>query len=81
MKNFQQTPKARRLSMANQKAALAQSIPKVFQPREAWSTKKTLGGVPLSVLDDKQLHPSRRRLWAFDYGMCFALPREARRPY
>jgi hypothetical protein len=53
----------------------------VFQPREAWSTKQKLGGVALSVLDDKQLHPSRRRSYAFDYGMCFALPREARRPY
>ena len=67
--------------MASQKAALAHSTSMVFQPREAWSTKQKLGGVALSVLDDKQLRPSRRRLCAFDYGMCFALPREARRPY
>ncbi len=81
MKNFQQTPKMRRLAMTAQKAAFAGSRPNVFQPREAWSTKQKLGGVALSVLDEKQLHPSRRRSYAFDYGMCFALPREARRPY
>lgn len=67
--------------MAAQKSALARGKPSAFQPREAWSTKQKLGGVALSVLDDKQLHPSRRRSYAFDYGMCFALPREARRPY
>lgn len=54
MKNFQQTPKARRLSMANNKAALALTKPSVFQPRDSWSNKKTVSGVPVSVLEYKQ---------------------------
>lgn len=54
MKNFQQTPKARRLMMAGNKAAFSQSKPKGFQPREAWSTKRVVNGVPLSVLEEKQ---------------------------
>ena len=81
MKNFQQTPKMRRLAMTAHKATLAGSRPQSFQPREAWSTKKTLSGVPVSVLDDKQLYPSSRRRTAWDYGMCYVMPREARRPY
>lgn len=55
MKNFQQTPKARRIAMSKQKAAFAASKPSSFQPREAWSSKRTLGGVPQSVLEEKQL--------------------------
>lgn len=54
MKNFQQTPKMRRLAMTAHKATLAGSRPQSFHPREAWSTKQKLGGVPLSVLDEKQ---------------------------
>lgn len=40
--------------MAGNKAAFSQGKPKCFQPREAWSSKQAVGGVPLSVLDEKQ---------------------------
>lgn len=58
MKNFQQTPKQRRLVMAGNKALFSQSRSGPFQPREAWSTKRKLGGVPCSVLESKQLYVS-----------------------
>lgn len=54
MKNFQQTPKQRRLVMAGNKALFSQSRCGSFQPRDAWSTKQKVGGVPASVLDSKQ---------------------------
>lgn len=44
--------------MANNKALLSQSRSGPFQPREAWSTKRKLGGVPCSVLESKQLYTS-----------------------
>lgn len=56
MKNYQQTPKERRMQKRKVEAAkraVAHSKPH-FDPRESWSTKRKIGGVPVSVLACKQ---------------------------
>lgn len=68
MKNFQQTPKSRRVSMAKNKAALSSSKPACFQPREAWSTKRALGGVPASVLENKQMYVVEQDYYASPFS-------------
>lgn len=68
MKNFQQTPKQRRLVMAGNKALFNQSRSGPFQPREAWSTKRKLGGVPCSVLESKQLYVSEHDYYASPFS-------------
>ena len=68
MKNYQQTPKQRRIQkrkLESAKRAVAHSTPH-FTPREAWTAKRKVGGVPLSVLAGKQ------RSVAYDaYGFRF----------
>lgn len=54
MKNFQQTPKQRRIQLAKAKAALKSSRHMPFQPREAWTSKRFIGGAPLSMLETVQ---------------------------
>lgn len=65
MKNFQQTPKQRRVKLAQAKTALQNSRNKGFQPRIAWTGEKKLGGVFVETLIEKQyaaghagVHPS-----------------------
>lgn len=61
MKNYQQTPKQRRLERRVQveraKRNVAHSKPH-FTPREAWSPKLKIQGVPVEVLNEKQHKPS-----------------------
>lgn len=64
MKNFQQTPKQRRLAMSATKALFTQSHSGCFQPREAWSNKHKLGGVPVSILESKQIAVSVQHCYA-----------------
>jgi hypothetical protein len=52
MKNFQQTPKQRRVALEKNKRQLAHSK-QPFQPREAWGDKKKVGGVPVCILQAK----------------------------
>ncbi len=54
MKNFQQTPKQRRVKLAKAKTAFQNSRNQGFQPRAAWENKRTVGGVAAGVLLDKQ---------------------------
>jgi hypothetical protein len=59
VKNYQQTPKQRRLQKKKvelSKRRVAQSTPP-FHPRESWTSRKKAGGVPVSVLDHKQHKP------------------------
>lgn len=55
MKNFQQTPKQRRVTLAKAKTALQNSRNKGFQPRPAWTSKQKLGGVFVETLVEKQM--------------------------
>ncbi|WP_396190398.1 hypothetical protein [Flavobacterium sp.] len=61
MKNYQQTPKQRRMQIKADRVAavkcFTQSRIKDFQPKEAWSTDRKVCGVPQSVLDSKQQKP------------------------
>lgn len=54
MKNFQQTPKQKRVVIANHKAAMANSRKPWIAPREAWGSKLRIAGVPINLLHDKQ---------------------------
>lgn len=56
MKNYQQTPRQRKagkrkLELA--KRAFAHSVP-YYQPRESFTSKLKLGGVPVSTLANKE---------------------------
>lgn len=56
MKNYQQTPRKRKagkrkLELA--KRAFANSVP-YYQPRESGSSKRNIGGVPESTLENKE---------------------------
>jgi hypothetical protein len=56
VKNFQQTPKQRRLQKRKlelSKRAASRSKPH-FAPRDAWTSKRKIGDTPLSVLACKQ---------------------------
>jgi hypothetical protein len=56
VKNFQQTPKQRRLQKQKlelSKRAAAHSKPH-FTPRDSWTSKRKIGDAPLSVLARKQ---------------------------
>lgn len=55
MKNFQQTPKQRRVTLAQAKTALQNSRNKGFQPRPAWTRRQKLGGVFVETLVEKQM--------------------------
>jgi hypothetical protein len=61
MKNYQQTPKQRRLQKKKvelSKRRVAHSTP-LFHPRESWTSRKKVNGVPVSVLDHKQHLPAQ----------------------
>jgi hypothetical protein len=61
VKNYQQTPKQRRLQKKKvelSKRRVAHSTPH-FQPRESWTSRKKAGGVPVCVLDNKQHKPNQ----------------------
>lgn len=63
MKNFQQTPKQRRVALEKSKTALQNSRNRGFQPRPAWTSEAKLGGVYLETLNAKQAgagHPGVR---------------------
>ncbi len=67
MKNYQQTPKQRRLQKKKvelSKRRVAQSTP-LFNPRESWTSRKKVSGVPVCMLDKKQHQPPQgdRRWW------------------
>ena len=67
MKNYQQTPKQRRLQKKKvelSKRRVAHSTP-LFNPRESWTSRKKIGGVPVDVLDKKQhqLNQGNYRYW------------------
>lgn len=67
MKNYQQTPKQRRLQKKNlemMKRQVAHSTP-FFNPRETWTSRKKVSGVPVATLDNKQHQPPQgsRRWW------------------
>jgi hypothetical protein len=56
MKNYQQTPKQRRLQKKKVEMAkrqVAHSTP-LFNPRESWTPRKKVGGVPVAILHEKQ---------------------------
>lgn len=55
MKNFQQTPKQRRVALAQAKTVLQNSRNKGFQPRPAWTSKRKPGGVFMETLVEKQM--------------------------
>jgi hypothetical protein len=59
MKNYQQTPKQHRLQKKKlelSKRRVKQSKP-FFSPRESFTSRKKVGGVPVSTLDNKQHQP------------------------
>jgi hypothetical protein len=65
VKNYQQTPKQRRLQkkqLEAMKRAVAHSKPR-FDPRESWSSRKKVGGVPLCTLENKQHTVSQVWFW------------------
>lgn len=53
MKNYQQTPKQRRIMMAANKAKLAHSKPFKNYAR-GWSSKTKVGGMSVDMLAEKQ---------------------------
>jgi hypothetical protein len=56
VKNYQQTPKQRRIQKKKlelSKRAAAHCKPH-FTPRESWTSRKKVGGVPMAILDHKQ---------------------------
>jgi hypothetical protein len=64
VKNYQQTPKQRRLQKKNlekMKRQVAHSLP-LFNPRESHTPREKVGGVPVSTLDNKQ-HKTRSTRW------------------
>ena len=82
MKNFQQTPKQRRVDLANAKTALQNSRNKGFQPRPAWTSRQKLGGVFLETVVEKQYGAAHMGVAGFFYDgwppFC-ARPRSHRR--
>lgn len=56
MESFQQTPKQRRIQkkkLEKAKREFAHSTP-IFDPRESWTPRKKVGGVPVATLQQKQ---------------------------
>lgn len=81
MKNFQQTPKQLRVSLARAKTALQNSRNKGFQPRPAWTSKQKLGGVFVETLVEKQMAAGHLGVFTHHYDIWppfTAPPREFR---
>lgn len=61
MKNYQQTPKQHRQQKKKlelSKRRVKQSKP-FFNPRESWTSRKKVSGVPVCMLDKKQHQPDQ----------------------
>lgn len=54
--------------MTGNKAAFNQSRSGSFQPREAWSSKRKLGGVACSVLENKQMYVVEQDYYASPFS-------------